>query len=110
MAIDKTYFEVVLHKSTIATNNDQQRNSKLTQPRTEQIKFNGQLNKIATKYGKNHPELYKAFKDSICSEPLPCPVYCLPKDQKGGELKGRHIHAATDTPATHLSKFLYLHI
>lgn len=31
---------------------------------------------------------------------------CLPKDHKEGELNGRPIHAAIDTPATHLSKFL----
>ena len=37
---------------------------------------------------------------------MPCPVYCLPKDHKEGELKGRPIHAATDTPATQLSKYL----
>ena len=42
----------------------------------------------------------------MCSEPMPCPVYCLPKDHKKGELKGRPIHAATDTPATQLSKYL----
>ena len=55
----------------------------------EQIQFNSQLNKIANKYTKKHPELSKAFKDNICCEPLPCSVYCLPKDHKKGELKGR---------------------
>ena len=51
-------------------------------------------------------ELCKALKDNICCEPLPCPVDCLPKEHKEGELKGSPIHAATDTPATGLSKFL----
>ncbi|XP_068670976.1 uncharacterized protein [Montipora foliosa] len=61
---------------------------------------------IANKYTKKQPELSKALKDNICCEPLPCSVYCLPKDHKKGELKGRPIHAATDTPATPLSTFL----
>ena len=58
------------------------------------------------KYSKTHLELSKAFKDNICCEPLPSSVYCLPKDHKKGELKGRPIHAATDTPATRLLTFL----
>ena len=33
-------------------------------------------------------------------------MYCIPKDHKEGELKARTIHAATDTPATRLSKVL----
>ena len=37
---------------------------------------------------------------------MPCPIYCLPKDHKEECLKGRPIHAATDTPATSLSKLL----
>lgn len=106
IAIDKTHYDDILHKSTISTNNYQRRKSKLNQPRTEQIKFNGHLNKIAAKYSKTQPELSKALKYNICCEPLPCPVYCLPKDHKEGELKGRPIHAATDTPATRLSEFL----
>ena len=76
----------------------QLRKSKLNHPRTEQIKFNGHLNKIANKYSKTHPELCKALKDNICCEPLSCSVYCVPKDHKKGELKGRPIHAATDLP------------
>ena len=47
------------------------------------------------------------MKANICSEPLLCPIYNLPKDHKDGVvLKGRPIHAATDTPATQLSKYL----
>ena len=38
---------------------------------------------------------------------LPCSTYCLPKDhEKDGDLKGRPIHAAADTPATSLSIYL----
>ena len=37
IAIDKTHYEDILQKSTIATNNYQQRNTKLNQPRTEQM-------------------------------------------------------------------------
>ena len=37
---------------------------------------------------------------------MPSPVYCLPKDHKEGDLKGRPIHAATDVPGTSLSKFI----
>ena len=33
-------------------------------------------------------------------------LQCLPEDHKDGELKGRPIHAATDTPAMSLSKYL----
>lgn len=61
IAIDKTHYEDILHKSMITTNNYQKRNSKLNQPKTEEIKCNGQLNKIATKYSKKHPELCKAL-------------------------------------------------
>ena len=106
VAIDKIQYKHMVQNSTIATGNYQLRKSKLNHPRTEQIKFNGHLNKIANKYSKTHPELCKALKDNICCEPLPCSVYCLPKDHKKGELKGRPIHAATDTPATRLSTFL----
>ncbi|XP_068691472.1 uncharacterized protein [Montipora foliosa] len=106
IAINETQYKDMVQNSTIATGNYQPRKSKLNHPRTEQIKFNSQLNKIANKYTKKHPELSKALKDNICCEPLPCSVYCLPKDHKKGELKGRPIHAATDTPATRLSTFL----
>ena len=51
-------------------------------------------------------KLWRDLKSHICSEPLPCPVYCLPKDHKEGNLKGRPIHSATDTPAIALSKYL----
>ena len=47
--------------STIATGNYQPRKSKLNHPRTEQIKFNDHLNKIANKYSKTHPELSRAL-------------------------------------------------
>lgn len=95
----------MLNKSTIETGNYQSL-KKLNLPRTEQINFNGKLNKVANKYKTTDPKLYKALKVNICSEPMPCPVYCLPKDHKDGDLKGRPIHSATDTPATSLSKFL----
>jgi hypothetical protein len=55
--------------------------------RTEQINFNGKLNNIANKYKIQDPKLYAALKANICSEPMPCPVYCLPKDHKEGDLK-----------------------
>ncbi|KAK3755590.1 hypothetical protein QZH41_005961 [Actinostola sp. cb2023] len=70
------------------------------------IRFNTQLNKIADKYRKDDPKLWQDLKSNTCSEPLPCSAYCLPKDHKMGDLKGRPIHAATDTPATRLSKFM----
>ena len=78
----------------------------LNLPRTEQIKFNTKLNLVAKRYARTDPKLHHALKQHICSEPLPCPVYCLPKDHKDGDLKGRPIHAATDTLATSLSKYL----
>jgi hypothetical protein len=93
-------------KSTVDTGNYKPI-KKLNLPRTEQINFNKSINRIATKYETNHPKLYKDLKATICSEPKPCPVYCLPKDHKEGDLKGRPIHyAAKDTPATFLSKYL----
>ena len=99
-----TYIEMV-KKSTIESGNYHPV-GKLNQPRTEQINFNKQLNKIIKKYEHENPTLYKNLRQNICSDPLPCPVYCLPKDHKDGELKGRPIHAATDTPATPLAKYL----
>ena len=63
------------------------------------------LSQINIKVTEHH-KLWQTLKSNICSEPLPCPVYCLPKDYKQGNLKGRPIHAATDTPATRLSKYL----
>ncbi len=50
--------------------------------------------------------MYNNLRSNICSEPMPCPIYCLPKDHKEGELKGPPIHAATDTPTTRLSSYL----
>ena len=62
------------------------------------------MNKIASKYRFKYPELYN---DLRCSESLPCSAYCLPKDHKKGPgLKDEPIHAATDTPATSLSRYL----
>ena len=95
----------MIKKCTIDTGNYQEK-KKVNLPRSEQIRFNGQLNKIADKYKSEHPKLWQTLKSNICSEPLPCPVYCLPKDHEQGNLKGRPIHAATDTPATRLSKYL----
>ena len=99
-----TYIDMV-NKSTMESGNYQPV-KKLNQPRTEQINFNKQLNIIIKKYEHEYPTLHKNLRQNICSDPLPCPVYCLPKDHKDGELKGRPIHAATDTPATSLSKYL----
>ena len=62
------------------------------------------MNIIVKKYERKHPEVYDHLKSHICCEPLPCPVYCLPKDHKQRVLKGRPIHAAIDSPATSLSK------
>ena len=106
VALDKDHYNKIVRTSTIETGNYQVRKAKLNLPSTEQAKFNRELNKIADKYAEVHPELAKALRYYTCSEPLPCPVYCLPKDHKEGELKGRPIHAATDTPATRLSKYL----
>ena len=86
----------MINDSTIATGNYEER-KRLNLPRTEQIRFNKELNRIINKYKTRNPELYKHLKSQICSEPLPSPVYCLPKDHKDGELKGRPIHSATDT-------------
>lgn len=105
VALDTNHYDDILRKSTIETENYQPK-TKLNLPRTEQIRFNGQLNKIAEKYWKDDCKLWKDLKNNICSEPLPCSAYCLPKDHKEGDLKGRPIHAATDTPATRLSKFI----
>jgi hypothetical protein len=105
IALDSTRYVDIVNKATIETGNYQSL-SKVNHPRTEQINFNGKLNKVANKYKTTDPALYKALKANICSEPMPCPVYCLPKDHKEGELKGRPIHSATDTPATSLSQYL----
>ena len=95
----------MVSKSTIDTGNYNPL-KKLNLPRTKQIKFNKSLNKVAIKYKTNHSKLFYDLKTTICSEPMPCPVYCLPKDNKEGCIKGRPIHAATDAPDTSLSKFL----
>ena len=81
---------------------------RLNQPRTEQINFNRRLNEVAAhKYQYSNPKLCrKDLKATICSEPLPCTSYCLPKDYKDGDLKSGPTHAAVDTPATPLSKYL----
>ena len=50
IAFDTTQYKDILRKSTIATGNYQPKSSKLNQPRTEQIKLNGHLNKIANKF------------------------------------------------------------
>ena len=105
IALDTEQYKDMVDTSTIKTGNYEQ-SKRLNQPRTEQIRFNGQLNKIADKYKTQQPKLWRDLKSHICSEPLPCPVYCLPKDHKQGNLKGRPIHSATDTPATALSKYL----
>ena len=106
LALDSTSYHDMLHRSTTETGNYKELN-RLNLPRTEQINFNTRLNKVTNKYRYKNPKLYKDLKATICSEPLPCSAYCLPKDHKeGSELKGRPIHAATDTPATSLSKYL----
>ena len=96
----------IVQTSTISTGNYEPGKTRLNLPKTEQTKLNTSLNEIADKYREDHPELSKSLRQNTCSEPLPCAVYCLPKDHKEGDLKGRPIHAATDTPATRLSKFL----
>ena len=105
VALDAHTYTEMVNKSTIESANYHPV-GKLNQPRTERITFNKQLNKITKKYEHEYPTLYKNLRQNICSDPLPCPVHCLPKDHKDGELKGRPIHAATDTPATSLSKYL----
>ena len=57
------------------------------------------------KYKANHPKMYNNLRANICSEPMPCPVYCSPKGHKEGDMEGRPIHTATNTPATQLSKY-----
>jgi hypothetical protein len=105
LALDATSYRDMVSKSTIDTGNYKPL-KKLNLPRTEQLKFNKSLNKVAIKYNTNHSKLFYDLKTTICSEPMPCPVYCLPKDHKEGCLKGRPIHAATDAPDSSLSKFL----
>jgi hypothetical protein len=105
LALDTTFYDNMLLKSTTETGNYKELR-KLNLPRTEQINFNRRLNNITKKYLYSDPRLYCELGSTICSEPLPCSAYCLPKDHKEGEFKGRPIHAATDTPATKLSKFL----
>ena len=91
----------MVSKSTLDTENYKPI-KKLNLPRTEQINFNKALNDVIKKYKTNNPQLYNNLRTNICSEPMPCSVYCLPKDHKEGDLKGR----PTDTPATKLSKYL----
>ena len=105
VALDAHTYTEMVNKSTIESGNYHPV-GKLNQTRTEQINFNKQLNKIIKKYEYEYPTLHKNLRQNIWSDPLPCPVYCLPKDHKDGKLKGRPIHAATDTPATSLSKYL----
>ncbi|XP_028413908.1 uncharacterized protein LOC114536755 [Dendronephthya gigantea] len=105
VALDSSQYANMITESTIGTGKYEEK-KRLNLPRTEQIRFNKELNKIANKYKTSDPELYKRLKPLICSEPLPSPVHCLPKDHKEGTLKGRPIHSATDTPSTPLSKFL----
>ena len=105
VALDTTQYKEMIKKCTIDTGNYEER-KKINQPRTEQINFNRQLNKIADKYKKKNPKLWRDLKSQTSSEPLPSPAYALPKDHKEGELKGRPIHSAVDTPATPLSKYL----
>ena len=105
VALDSHEYLNMINASTIGTGNYEEK-KRLNLPRTEQIRFNKELNQIINKYKIRKPELYRNLKSLICSEPLPSPVHCLPKDHKEGELKGRPIHSATDTPSTHLSKFL----
>jgi hypothetical protein len=105
IALNSTRCQEMVCKCTIDTGNSKTM-KQLNLPRTEQIKCNTKLNLVAKRYARTNHKLNHALKQHICSEPLPCPVYCLPKDHKEGNLKGRPIHAATDTPATSLSKYL----
>ena len=99
-------YKCTLRKSTVDTHNYHSLRE-LNPPHTEQIKFNEKVNVIANKYKYSHPKLSVGqLKSTIHSEPLPCSIYCLPKDSKAGDLKDRLIHAATGTPATGLSKYL----
>lgn len=82
VVIDTSQCKDILRKIVIATSNYQPKSSKLNQPKTGQIKCNGHVNKIPNKYNKRHPELCEALKDNICCEPLPTPIYSLPKDHK----------------------------
>jgi hypothetical protein len=73
---------------------------KFPQPTSVSAKFNSKLGKVARKY----PHLQLAKYNS--SDPVPSKLRVLPKDHKGGELKGRPIVAAVDAPATRLSAYL----
>ena len=73
------------------------------QPSSVQNTFNTKLSNIAKRYTDPTKE---ALSRCACSEPLPSRLRVLPKDHKDGPLKGRPIVAATDAPATKLSKFL----
>jgi hypothetical protein len=74
---------IMLHRSTTETGSCKELN-RLNLPRTEQINFNTRLNKVTNKYRYKNPKLFKDLKTTICSEPLPCSAYCLPKDHKEG--------------------------
>ncbi|XP_028404094.1 uncharacterized protein LOC114526768 [Dendronephthya gigantea] len=102
IALDSERYDNMVSKFTIDTGNYKPL-KRLNLPRTEQINFNKVLNKVANKYKSSGPKMYNNIRANIWSEPMPCPVYCLPKDHKEGDLKGRPIHAATDTQ---LSKYL----
>ena len=89
IALDSTHYKDMVNKATVETGNYETLN-KLNHPRTDQIDFNKKLKKlniVANKYKTKDPGLYKSLKSNICSEPTPCPVYCLPKDHKEGQLK-----------------------
>ena len=77
IALNSTRYQEMVRKSTIDTGNYKTM-KQLNLPRTEQIKFNTKLNLVAKRYARTDPKLHHALKQHICSEPLPCPVYCLP--------------------------------
>ena len=77
VALDAHIYTDMVNKSTIESGNYHPI-EKLNQPRTEQINFNKQLNKI-----------------------IKCIVY-----HKDGKLKGRPIHAASATLPTSPSKYI----
>ncbi len=91
------------YTALLRSNHDGYSESKFLKPQTSQSKFNSQLSKLWVKYSSATKNILKSL---TCSEPLPSVLYCLPKDHKPGDLKGRPIVAALDTPSTKLSVWM----
>ena len=82
VALSKHNYDDMLTLATLDSGNF--RPQRTTKPLTEQAKFNKKLTSIATNYKLTDTTLHIHLMRCTCSEPMPCGVYCLPKDHKEG--------------------------